>query len=417
MVEVWHSCPVSKTLKHRASARLSAIAPSATLAIDSKSKALKASGEPVINFAPGEPDFPTPEPIVQAALAATADPANHKYTPAAGLLALREAIAASVGDFGDAPLSPADIIVTNGGKQAVYMACAAVIDPGEEVLLPAPYWTSYPETIGLAGGIPVPVVAGLDTDYKVTVPQLEAARTDKTVAMILCSPSNPTGAVYSPAELKAIGKWAVDKGIWIISDEIYDKLTYDGATSEPVWRTYPEVANQTLVVNGVAKSYSMTGWRVGWLFGPPDVMKVALALQSHLCSNVNNIAQMAALEALTGDQEPVEEMRRAFDRRRKLVLEMLGEIEDLETPTPQGAFYVYPSVSGLIGKTIAGRKITSSADLADVILEEAKVGVVPGEAFGTPGYIRLAYAVSDEDIVEGIERLQKLLGPETSSVS
>ncbi len=400
---------MNKPLKHRASAHLNAISPSATLAIDSKSKALKARGEPVINFAPGEPDFPTPEPVVQAALAATADPANHKYTPAAGLPALRQAIADQVGTFGDAPLDPGDIIVTNGGKQAVYMACQAVIDLGEEVLLPAPYWTSYPETIKLAGGIPVPVVAGLDTDYKVTVEQLEAARTDKTVAVILCSPSNPTGAVYSPEEMKAIGKWAVENGIWVISDEIYDNLTYDGVVAEPIWRVYPEVANQTVVANGVAKSYSMTGWRIGWLFGPPDVMKAALALQSHLTSNVNNIAQMAAVEALTGDQAVVEEMRLAFDRRRKLVLEMLGEIDALDTPVPKGAFYVYPSVQKLIGKTIAGRKITSSADLAEVILDEAKVGLVPGEAFGTPGYIRLAYALSDEDIVEGIKRLQTLL--------
>lgn len=406
---IWHAYGVNKTPNHRASARLLAIAPSATLTIDAKSKALKAAGEPVINFAPGEPDFPTPAHIVAAAEEAVKDPANYKYTPASGLPALRQAIADQVGDFGSAPLSPADIIVTNGGKQAVFQACAVLVDEGDEVLLPAPYWTSYPEMIKLAGGTPVPVVAGIEHDYKVTPKQLDAALTDRTVALILCSPSNPTGSVYSPEEVKAIGEWALRNGVWIISDEIYDQLVYDGATAVPVYKAVPEVAQQTIAVNGVAKSYSMTGWRVGWMFGPADVIKAANAFQSHLTSNVNNIAQHAAIAALTGTQEPVEQMRRAFDSRRQLAVDLLRTVDGFEVPAPTGAFYVYPSVAGVIGRQIGGRTITSSVDLAEVILEQAQVAVVPGEAFGTPGYLRLSYAVSDEDITEGIERIRNLL--------
>lgn len=409
MPTFWQSLTVSKTLNHRASERLSAIAPSATLAVDAKSKAMKAAGEPVINFAPGEPDFPTPDHIVQAAVVAAQEPASHKYTPASGLPALRQAIADRVGDFGGSPLSPNDVIITNGGKQAVFQACAAIINDGDEVLLPAPFWTTYPETIQLAGGVTVPVETDYSTDYKVTVDQLEVARTDKTIAMILCSPSNPTGSVYTPEEITAIGEWALENGIWIISDEIYDQLTYDGAVAEPVWRLVPEVANQTIVVNGVAKSYSMTGWRVGWMFGPSDVIKVANAFQSHLTSNVNNIAQKAAIAALTGPQEPVAEMREAFDRRRKIIVEMLQEVPGFEVPTPTGAFYVYPYVGAVLGRTIGGQKIESSMDLANVILDQALVAVVPGEAFGTPGYLRLSYAVSDEDIKEGVTRIKDLL--------
>lgn len=405
----WHARRVKKSPNHRVSARLAAITPSVTLAIDSKSKALKAAGAPIINFAPGEPNFATPQHIVDAALVATADPANYRYTPASGLPALRQAIADTVGDFGDGPLSAADIIVTNGGKQAVFQACAVVIDQGDEVLLPAPYWTTYPETIALAGGTAVPVVAGYETDYKVTPEQLEAARTDKTIAMILCSPSNPTGAVYTPEELRAIAQWALDNGIWIIADDIYDELVYDGAVAEPIYKVLPEIANQTIVVNGVAKTYAMTGWRVGWMFGPSDMIKAANAFQSHLSSNVNNIAQRAAIAALEGTQEPVEEMRLAFDRRRGIMVEMLQEIDAFDVPVPKGAFYVYASVERALGKEIAGRVPTTSAELADLILDEAQVAVVPGEAFGTPGYIRLSYAVSDEDVVEGISRIQALM--------
>lgn len=394
---------------HRVSRRLNAITPSATLAVDAKSKALKAAGEPVINFAPGEPDFPTPRNIVEAALRATEDPASYRYTPGNGLPSLREAIAERVGKFGTRVPAATDVLVTNGGKQAVYQACAAIIDDGDEVLLPAPYWTTYPETIKLAGGIPVEVVASIDNDYKVTVDQLEAAQTEKTIALVFCSPSNPTGAVYSPDEVRAIGQWALDNGIWVICDDIYEALVYDGAEVMPMYRAVPELSEQLIVLNGVAKSYAMTGWRVGWMVGPADVIKAAGALQSHLTSNVNNIAQKAALEAITGPQEAVEEMRQAFDRRRKLIVSMLKEIESLDTPTPQGAFYVYCGVERALGKEINGRVAHTSSDLADLILEEALVAVVPGEAFGTPGYIRLSYAVSDEDLVEGVTRLQTLL--------
>lgn len=397
-----------KQPNHRVSRRLDAITPSATLAVDAKSKALKAAGEPVINFAPGEPDFDTPDNIVQAALRATEDPTSYRYTPGNGLLTLRQAIAKRIGTFGESEPAATDVLVTNGGKQAVYQSCAAIIDEGDEVLLPAPYWTTYPETIKLAGGVPVEVVASIDNDYKVTVEQLEAARTDKTIALIFCSPSNPTGAVYSPEEVRAIGQWALDNGIWVISDDIYQALTYDGAQAIPMYQAVPELANQLVVLSGVAKSYAMTGWRVGWMVGPSDIIKAAGALQSHLTSNVNNIAQKAALEAITGPQDAVEEMRLAFDRRRKAIVSMLRDIEVFDTPTPQGAFYVYCGVDRALGKEFNGRTAKTSAELADLILEEALVAVVPGEAFGTPGYIRLSYAVSDEDLVEGITRLQRL---------
>lgn len=399
---------MSEQPKHRVSDRLAAIASSATLAVDAKSKALKAAGEPVINFAPGEPDFETPANIVEAALVATRDPASYRYTPGSGLPALREAVAQRTGKFGDEVPTAVDVLITNGGKQAVYQACAAVINEGDEVLLPAPYWTTYPETIKLAGGIPVDVVTDYTSDYKVTVEQLEAARTDKTIALIFCSPSNPTGSVYTPEEVKAIGEWALEHGIWVITDEIYEALVYDEAVAVPIYQAVPELADQTIALNGVAKSYAMTGWRVGWMVGPRDVITAAGALQSHLTSNVNNIAQKAAIEALTGPQEAVEEMREAFDRRRKLMVEMLQEIDVFDVPEPKGAFYVFPRVERALGKEINGKVITTSAELAEMILEDALVATVPGEAFGTPGYLRLSYAVSDEDLIEGVSRIQQL---------
>lgn len=399
---------MSEQPKHRVSDRLAAIAPSATLAVDAKSKALKAAGEPVINFAPGEPDFETPANIVEAALVATRDPASYRYTPGSGLPALREAVAQRTGKFGEEVPTAVDVLITNGGKQAVYQACAAVINEGDEVLLPAPYWTTYPETIKLAGGIPVDVVTDYTSDYKVTVEQLEAARTDKTIALIFCSPSNPTGSVYTPEEVKAIGEWALEHGIWVITDEIYEALVYDEAVAVPIYQAVPELADQTIALNGVAKSYAMTGWRVGWMVGPRDVITAAGALQSHLTSNVNNIAQKAAIEALTGPQEAVEEMREAFDRRRKLMVEMLREIDVFDVPEPKGAFYVFPRVERALGKEINGKVITTSAELAEMILEDALVATVPGEAFGTPGYLRLSYAVSDEDLIEGVSRIQQL---------
>ncbi|WP_324649548.1 pyridoxal phosphate-dependent aminotransferase [Georgenia sp. H159] len=393
----------------RVSARLSAIAESATLAVDAKAKALKAAGRPVIGFGAGEPDFATPQYIVEAAVAAAQDPANHRYSPAKGLPALREAIAAKTLRDSGYEISPDQVLVTNGGKQAVYQAFASIIDPGDEVLLPAPYWTTYPEAIALAGGTTVEVVAGSDQDYLVTVEQLEAARTPRTKALLFCSPSNPTGAVYSGEQTAAIGRWAHEHGVWVITDEIYEHLVYDDAEFTPIVRAVPELADTTIVVNGVAKTYAMTGWRVGWMVGPADVIKAATNLQSHLTSNVANVSQRAALAAVAGDLSAVETMRSAFDERRRTMVRMLGEIDGVEIPTPRGAFYAYPNVEGLLGRTIRGRTPQTSAELAALILDEVEVAVVPGEAFGPSGYLRLSYALSMDDLVEGIGRIQQLL--------
>lgn len=401
--------PAQPAQHARISARIGAIAESATLAVDAKAKALKAAGRPVIGFGAGEPDFPTPQYIVDAAVAACTDPANHRYTPAAGLPVLREAIAAKTLRDSGYEVGANQVLVTNGGKQAVYQAFATVVDAGEEVLLPAPYWTTYPEAIRLAGGVPVEVFAGADQGYLVTVEQLEAARTERTKALLFCSPSNPTGAVYSREQTEQIGRWALEHGIWVITDEIYEHLTYDGVEATHMLSVVPELADTTVVLNGVAKTYAMTGWRVGWMIGPVDVIKAATNLQSHLSSNVANVSQRAALAAVAGDLSAAAEMREAFDRRRRTIVEMLSAIDGVVCPMPQGAFYVYPSVEGLLGKTIRGRTPQTSAELAALILEEAEVAVVPGEAFGPSGYVRLSYAMSDADIVEGVGRLQTLL--------
>ncbi|WP_405002720.1 pyridoxal phosphate-dependent aminotransferase [Georgenia ruanii] len=403
------SAPISPVTKPRVSARLAAIAESATLAVDAKAKALKAAGRPVIGFGAGEPDFPTPDYIVEAAVAAAKDPANHRYTPAKGMPALREAIAAKTLRDSGYEVSPDNILVTNGGKQAVYEAFAAVLDPGDEVLLPAPYWTTYPEAIKLAGGVPVEVFAGVDQEYLVTVDQLEAARTPATKALLFCSPSNPTGAVYSPAQTEAIGRWAVEHGIWVITDEIYEHLVYDDAVFTPIQKVVPDLVDTSIVLNGVAKTYAMTGWRVGWLIGPSDVVKAATNLQSHLTSNVANVSQRAAIAALSGDLSAVDHMRTAFDRRRRTMVEMLRAIDGVQLPTPRGAFYAYPSIEGILGRTIRGRTVTTSADLASLILDEVEVAVVPGEAFGPSGFLRLSYALGDDDLAEGVGRIQELL--------
>lgn len=403
------STSTTTSSRPRVSARLAAIAESATLAVDAKAKALKAAGRPVIGFGAGEPDFPTPQYVVDAAVAACQDPASHRYTPAAGLPALREAVAAKTLRDSGYEVRPADVLVTNGGKQAVYQAFAAVLDPGDEVLLPAPYWTTYPEAVRLAGAVPVEVFAGVDQGYLVTVEQLEAARTPRTKVLLFNSPSNPTGAVYSPEQTEQIGRWALEHGIWVVTDEIYEHLTYDDAVFTPVLRVVPELADTTIVLNGVAKTYAMTGWRVGWMTGPADVIKAATNLQSHLTSNVANVSQRAALAALTGDLSAVDAMRTAFDRRRRTMVEMLSAIDGVVCPAPQGAFYAYPSVEGLLGRTIRGTTVRSSADLATLILEQAEVAVVPGEAFGPSGYLRLSYALGDDDLVEGVSRIQALL--------
>jgi aspartate/methionine/tyrosine aminotransferase len=393
----------------RISARIGAISESATLAVDAKAKALKAAGRPVIGFGAGEPDFPTPDYIVEAAVEAARDPKNHRYSPAGGLPEMKQAIVDKTKRDSGYEIEPAQVLVTNGGKHAVYNTFATLLDPGDEVLLPAPYWTTYPEAIKLAGGVPVEVLADETQNYLVTVEQLEAARTSKTKALLFCSPSNPTGAVETPEAIEAIGRWALEHDIWVITDEIYEHLTYGGTKAPSIPVAVPELADRTVVLNGVAKTYAMTGWRVGWMIGPKDVIKAAANLQSHQTSNVCNIAQRAAIAALSGDLTAVEEMRKAFDRRRKTMVGMLNEIPGVECPEPTGAFYAYPSVKGVLGKEINGRTPTTSAELAEIILEDAEVAVVPGEAFGAPGYLRLSYALGDDDLAEGVSRIVKLL--------
>ncbi|WP_448002865.1 pyridoxal phosphate-dependent aminotransferase [Agromyces bauzanensis] len=398
----------------RLSARIAAIAESATLKVDARAKALQAEGHPVISYAAGEPDFSTPEYIVEAALAATRDPKNYRYTPAAGLPELREAIAAKTLRDSGLEVGIGQVVVTNGGKQAVYEAFQVLLDPGDEVLVPTPYWTTYPEAIKLAGGVQVDVFAGADQGYLVTVEQLEAARTERTKVLLFVSPSNPTGAVYPAEQVRAIGEWALEHGIWVVSDEIYQNLTYadepDGVPPRAVSivEAVPELANQAILVNGVAKTYAMTGWRLGWMVGPADVIKGAANLQSHLSSNVANISQRAAIAALTGPQDAVEEMRRAFDRRRRTIVAELSKIEGVTVPVPQGAFYVYPDVSGLLGREWGGVTPTTSLELADLMLEQAQVAAVPGEAFGPSGYLRFSYALGDAPLLEGVQRLQRL---------
>ena len=400
---------LTATSRSRVSARIGAIAESATLAVDAKAKELKAAGRPVIGFGAGEPDFPTPQSIVDAAVAACTDPRNHRYTPAGGLPELRQAIAAKTERDSGVTVQPSQVLVTNGGKQAVYQSFAALIDPGDEVLLPAPFWTTYPEAIALAGGVSVQVTADESAGYLATVDQLEAARTPRTKALLFCSPSNPTGAVYPPEQVEAIGRWALEHGVWVITDEIYEHLVYDDMRQTSMPAVVPELADQCVIVNGVAKTYAMTGWRVGWMIGPADVIKAAGNLQSHLSSNVCNVAQRAALAAVTGPLDDVVAMRAAFDRRRRAIVSLLSDIPGVTCPVPQGAFYVYPSVKDLLGKEIRGVRPASSVELAALVLEHAEVAVVPGEAFGTPGYFRLSYALGDQDIDTGVRRMGALL--------
>ncbi|MEE1787166.1 pyridoxal phosphate-dependent aminotransferase [Streptomyces sp. SP17BM10] len=402
--------PSIRPADRRVSARIGAIAESATLAVDAKAKALKAAGRPVIGFGAGEPDFPTPDYIVEAAVEACRDPKNHRYTPAGGLPELKDAIVAkTLRDSGYA-VDASQVLVTNGGKQAIYEAFAAILDPGDEVIIPAPYWTTYPESVQLAGGVPVEVVSDETTGYKVSVEQLEAARTENTKVVLFVSPSNPTGAVYTRAEAEEIGRWALEHGLWVLTDEIYEHLVYGDATFTSLPALLPGLADKCIVVNGVAKTYAMTGWRVGWVIGPKDVIKAATNLQSHATSNVSNVAQRAAIAAVSGDLSAVHEMRTAFDRRRKTIVKMLNEIEGVVCPEPEGAFYAYPSVKGVLGKEIRGKRPQTSSELASLILDEVEVAAVPGEAFGTPGYLRFSYALGDADLVEGIGRIQQLLG-------
>ncbi len=402
--------PIVPPTERRISMRVGGIAESATLAVDAKAKELKAAGRPVIGFGAGEPDFPTPGYVVDAAVEACRDPRNHRYSPAGGLPELKQAIVDKTRRDSGYQVEPAQVLVTNGGKQAIYEAFATMLDPGDEVIVPAPYWTTYPESIRLAGGVPVEVLADETQEYKVTLDQLEAARTERTKVLVFNSPSNPTGAVYSRDEVEAIGRWAVEHGLWVMTDEIYEHLVYDGLETASMPVVVPELADRCVVVNGVAKTYAMTGWRVGWVIGPKDVVKAATNLQSHATSNVSNVAQRAAVAAVSGDLAAVEEMKVAFDRRRRRVVEMLNQIDGVVCPEPKGAFYAYPSVKGLLGRTVGGATPQTSAELAALILEQAEVAAVPGEAFGSPGYLRFSYALGDDDLVEGISRLQKLFG-------
>lgn len=400
--------PETSPRSRRISRRIGSIAESATLKVDAKAKALKAEGRPVIGFGAGEPDFPTPGYVVEAAVEAARDPRNHRYTPAGGLPELKKAIVEKTRRDSGLEIEPTQVLVTNGGKQAIYSAFATMLDPGDEVIVPAPYWTTYPEAIQLAGGVAVEVLADETQDYKVTVDQLEGARSDRTKVLLFVSPSNPTGSVYTAEEIRAIGAWAEEHQLWVLTDEIYEHLVYDGIETGSLPVLCPDLADHTVVVNGVAKTYAMTGWRVGWMIGPADLVKAATNLQSHATSNVSNVAQRAAIAALEGDLTAVDEMKVAFDRRRRTIVSMLNEIDGVVCPMPGGAFYAYPSVKGLLGTEHEGRRIETSAELAEYILDRAEVAVVPGEAFGSPGYLRLSYALGDDDLVEGVTRLQKL---------
>jgi aspartate aminotransferase len=382
---------------------------SPTLAISAKAKALKAAGVPVIGFGAGEPDFPTPPHIVEAAQRAAADPASHRYTPAAGLPALRAAIADVTTKSSGQQIAPEQVVVTNGGKHALYNIFMAMIDPGDEVIVPAPYWVSYPEQIRLAGGVPVALPTTKETGFQATIEQLEAHRTERTKALVFVSPSNPTGAVYPPEAIAAIGDWAAEHGIWVITDEIYRQLVYGDATFASLPQVAPAAAERTVITDGVAKTYAMTGWRVGWAVAPLEIAKGMGKLQSQVTSNVCNVAQAAALAALTGPQDAVTDMRLAFDRRRRYAVDALSAIDGVAVVEPEGAFYVYPSFEGVLGREISGRRIDSTLDLTDLLLEEAQVAVVPGEAFGTPRYVRLSYALGDDDLAEGIQRIATLL--------
>ncbi|MBO0729202.1 MAG: pyridoxal phosphate-dependent aminotransferase [Acidimicrobiaceae bacterium] len=396
-------------LENRISRRIAAIAESATLAVDAKARALKAAGQDVIGFGAGEPDFPTPERIVEAEAAACRDPRNHKYTPSGGLPELKAAIAAKTARDSGFEVTPSQILVTNGGKQAVEETFATLLDPGDEVLLLAPYWTTYPEAVRLAGGVPVEIPTTWQAGFRVTVDQLEAARTPRTKVLLFVSPSNPTGAVYSPEEAEAIGRWAAERGVWVVTDEIYEHLVYGNARFSSLPVLVPELTDRCVVLNGVAKTYAMTGWRVGWMLGPADVISAATNLQSHSTSNVCNVAQCAALEAVSGPLDAVAEMRAVYDRRRKTIVAMLSDIPGVRCPEPEGAFYAFPSFEGVLGRQVAGRTPTTTLELAEVVLEEAKVAFVPGEAFGAPGYGRFTYALADDALVEGVTRVAKLL--------
>ncbi len=394
----------------RISRRVGAIAPSATLAVSNKAKAMKAAGENVIGFGAGEPDFATPDHIVEAAVAACRDPQNHKYSAVGGLPELKEAIAAKTLRDSGLEVEARSVLVTNGGKHAVYNTIEALLNPGDEVLLPTPYWTTYPEPIALAGGVTVPVLTDAGGGFRVTIDQLDDARTERTKAIIFVSPSNPTGAVYPRDEIEAIGRWAVEHDIWVITDEIYEHLVYGDNEHHSLPVVVPEIRDRCVVLNGVAKTYAMTGWRVGWMIGPDDVITAAQNLQSHSTSNVANVSQRAALAAVAGPLDAVVEMRGHFDRRRQKMHRLLSGIEGVYCLEPQGAFYAYPDFTGVLGRSYGGVTPTTTIELAGVLLDQAKVAIVPGEAFGAGGGARLSFALGDDDLGEGVGRIADLLG-------
>ena len=389
---------------------VAAIKESATLAVDAKAKALKAAGEDVIGFGAGEPDFPAPEHIVAAAEKACRNPRFHHYTPTPGLPELREAVAEKTSRDIGVSVSASQVLVTNGAKHAVANTFATLIDPGDEVLLTAPYWVTYPETIALANGVPVAIPTDESTGFRATVDQLEAARTDRTKVLLFASPNNPTGAVYSRDEVEAIGRWAADNHLWVVTDDIYELLVYGDIGFTSIVGAVPELAERSVVINGVSKTYAMTGWRVGWMVAPPDLIKAATNLQSHTTSNVDNVAQAAAVAALQGDLTAAQEMKAAFDRRRRRMVELLRAMPGVTCEEPLGAFYAFPNLTGVLGREIGGSKPQTTAELAVAILDEARVAIVPGEAFAAPGYARLSYALGDDDLEEGLNRIAKLLG-------
>ena len=389
--------------------RVSAIAESATLAMDRRARELSAAGQNIISFAAGEPDLPTPSEVVEAAIAACREPRMHHYTPTSGLPELREAIASSVRGGSAGEISAANVLVTNGTKQAVAHAFATLLDPGDEVLITSPYWVTFPEAVLLVGGVPVVVPTDESRGFRVSVDDLERHRTPRTKALLFVSPSNPTGAVYPEAHMAEIGHWLLESGLWAVSDEIYQRFTYGDVKFHSLPEVVPELAEQSIRLSGVSKSYAMTGWRVGWLIAPKPVVMAAGNLQSHVCGNISNVSQWAAVAALRSGTSSIEKMRQTFAHRRELILAGLDRLPGFECPPPDGAFYVFPSVTGLLGREIAGRQVDTSDQLAALLLDEAKVAVVPGEAFGAPGHLRFSYALADDLLEEGMARVQQLL--------
>ncbi len=389
--------------------RVGAVAESATLAMDRRARELSAAGENIISFAAGEPDFPTPPEVVEAAIEACRDPRMHHYTPTSGLPELREAIAETSQLHSGTEIAATNVLVTSGTKQAVAHAFTTLLDPGDEVLITSPYWVTFPEAILLAGGVPVVVPADEARGFRVSVDDLERHLTPRTKALLFVSPSNPTGAVYPEARMEEIGKWAEERGLWVVSDEIYQHFTYGDVRFHSLPEVVPAIADQTIRFNGTSKSYAMTGWRVGWLIAPKPFVAAAGNLQSHVCGNISNVSQWAALAALRSGTASVERMREAFAKRRGAILAGLERLPGFECPPPDGAFYVFPSVAGLLGRNIAGRRVDTSEQLAGLLLDEAKVAVVPGEAFGAPGHLRFSYALADDQLEEGMARIHRLL--------